>query len=168
MLPDPGPAAQAPAHIVAQGVCVDFKVGNRVNRVLHDVSLSVPKGGFASLIGPSGCGKSTLLKVLAGLLPPTAGRVSIAGLAPMEAVRQRRIGIVFQEATLLPWKNALDNVALLMEVAHAGRSKDEIRARAVDMLRLVGLEHAADKRPAQLSGGMRQRVSIARALALDP
>jgi NitT/TauT family transport system ATP-binding protein len=168
MLPDPGPAAQSPAHIVAQGVCVDFNVGNRVNRVLHDVSLSVPKGGFVSLIGPSGCGKSTLLKVLAGLLPPTAGRVSIAGVAPMEAVRQRRIGIVFQEATLLPWKNALDNVALLMEVAHANRSKDEIQARAVDMLRLVGLEHAADKRPAQLSGGMRQRVSIARALALDP
>jgi NitT/TauT family transport system ATP-binding protein len=75
---------------------------------------------------------------------------------------------VFQEATLLPWKNALDNVAMLMEVAHAGRTRDEIRQRATEMLRLVGLEHAAEKRPAQLSGGMRQRVSIARALALDP
>jgi NitT/TauT family transport system ATP-binding protein len=168
MLIDASTAAHSPAHIVAQNVCVDFNVGNRTNRVLNDVSLSVPKGGFVSLIGPSGCGKSTLLKVLAGLLPPTAGKVSVAGVAPMEAVRQRRIGIVFQEATLLPWKNALDNVALLMEVAHAGRSKDEIRSRAVDMLRLVGLEHASDKRPAQLSGGMRQRVSIARALALDP
>ena len=160
--------SQAPPHILARGVCVDFTVAGRVNRVLHDVSLSVPKGGFVSLIGPSGCGKSTLLKVLAGLLPPTAGDVSVAGVAPIEAVRQRRIGIVFQEATLLPWKNALDNVALLMEVAHAGRSADEIRQRATEMLRLVGLEHAADKRPAQLSGGMRQRVSIARALALDP
>ncbi|MDQ6621806.1 MAG: ABC transporter ATP-binding protein [Pseudomonadota bacterium] len=168
MLTNARAAAQAPAHIVAQGVCVDFRVGNQINRVLNDVSLSVPKGGFVSLIGPSGCGKSTLLKVLAGLLPPTVGKVSVGGVAPMEAVRQRRIGIVFQEPTLLPWKNALDNVALLMEVAHAGRSKDEIRARAVEMLRLVGLEHASDKRPAQLSGGMRQRVSIARALALDP
>src|SRR3982750_790966 len=161
-------APRAPAHIVARGICVDFTVAGRVNRVLQDVNLSVPKGGFVSLIGPSGCGKSTLLNVLAGLLAPTAGDVSVAGVPPTEAVRQRRIGVVFQEATLLPWKNALDNVALLMEVAHAGRTADEIRARAVDMLRLVGLEHAADKRPAQLSGGMRQRVSIARALALDP
>jgi NitT/TauT family transport system ATP-binding protein len=168
MITDLRATPQPPAHILARGVCVDFKVAGRVNRVLHDVSLSVPKGGFVSLIGPSGCGKSTLLKVLAGLLAPTAGEVSVAGVAPMEAVRQRRIGIVFQEPTLLPWKNALDNVALLMEVAHVDRSKGEIRARAIDMLRLVGLEHAADKRPAQLSGGMRQRVSIARALALDP
>jgi NitT/TauT family transport system ATP-binding protein len=161
-------ASQAPAHILARGVCVDFTVAGRVNRVLHDVSLSVPKGGFVSLIGPSGCGKSTLLKVLAGLLPPTAGEVSVAGVAPIEAVRQRRIGIVFQEATLLPWKNALDNVAMLTQVAHAGRTGSEILDRATEMLRLVGLEHAAHKRPAQLSGGMRQRVSIARALALDP
>jgi len=168
MITDLRAASQPPAHILARGVCVDFKVAGRVNRVLHDVSLSVPKGGFVSLIGPSGCGKSTLLKVLAGLLAPTAGEVSVAGVAPMDAVRQRRIGIVFQESTLLPWKNALDNVALLMEVAHVDRSKEEIRARAIDMLRLVGLEHASDKRPAQLSGGMRQRVSIARALALDP
>ena len=168
MTVDSSSPPQSPAHILARGVCVDFKVAGRVNRVLHDVSLSVPKGGFVSLIGPSGCGKSTLLKVLAGLLPPSAGEVSVAGVAPIEAVRQRRIGIVFQEATLLPWKNALDNVALLMEVARGGRTKDEIHQRATDMLRLVGLEHAVEKRPAQLSGGMRQRVSIARALALDP
>jgi len=164
----PDIAANAPAHIVARGVCVDFTVRGRTTRVLNGVNLSVPKGGFVSLIGPSGCGKSTLLKVLAGLLPPTAGDVSVAGVAPTEAVRQRRIGVVFQEATLLPWKNALDNVALLMEVAHGGRSAGETRQRAIEMLRLVGLEHAAQKRPAQLSGGMRQRVSIARALALDP
>jgi NitT/TauT family transport system ATP-binding protein len=164
----PDIAANAPAHIVARGVCVDFTVRGRTTRVLNGVNLSVPKGGFVSLIGPSGCGKSTLLKVLAGLLPPTAGDVSVAGVPPIEAVRQRRIGVVFQEATLLPWKNAHDNVALLMQVAHAGRGADEIRQRAADMLRLVGLERAADKRPAQLSGGMRQRVSIARALALDP
>ena len=162
------PSGAAQPHILARGVCVDYIVAGRVNRVLHDVSLSVPKGGFVSLIGPSGCGKSTLLKVLAGLLAPSAGEVSVAGVTPIEAVRQRRIGVVFQEATLLPWKNALDNVALLMQVAHGGRSSDEVGERAAEMLRLVGLEHAARKRPAQLSGGMRQRVSIARALALDP
>ena len=167
-MPDKPSGFSQPAHIEARGVCVDFTVAGRVNRVLHDVSLSVPKGGFVSLIGPSGCGKSTLLKVLAGLLAPTVGEVSVAGVTPIEAVRQRRIGIVFQEPTLLPWKNALDNVAMLMEVARVGRTRDEIRQRATDMLRLVGLEHAADKRPSQLSGGMRQRVSIARALALDP
>jgi len=167
-LSSPTPATQAPAHIDARNVCVDFTVAGRVTRVLNDVSLSVEKGGFVSLIGPSGCGKSTLLKVLAGLLAPTEGEVSVAGVTPIEAVRQRRIGVVFQEATLLPWKNALDNVAMLMQVAHAGRGADEIRQRASDMLRLVGLERAAQKRPAQLSGGMRQRVSIARALALDP
>src|SRR5437764_6481180 len=161
-------ASKPPPHIVARGVCVDFTVGGRMTRVLNDVSLSVPKGGFGSLIGPSGCGKSTLLKVLAGLLAPTAGDVSVAGVAPIEAVRQRRIGIVFQEATLLPWKNALDNVALLMEVAHRGRSGDEIRERAADMLRLVGLEGAAEKRPPQLSGRMGPRLPLARALALDP
>ena len=128
-------SAPAPvtAHIEARGVCVDFTVAGRTNRVLHDVDLTVPKGGFVSLIGPSGCGKSTLLKVLAGLLPPTLGTVSVAGVTPIEAVRQRRIGIVFQEPTLLPWKNALDNVAKLMEVAHVGSSREQIRQRTIDM-----------------------------------
>jgi NitT/TauT family transport system ATP-binding protein len=147
---------------------MDFDVAGRTHRVLHNVDLQVPKGGFVSLLGPSGCGKSTLLKLLAGLLAPTEGEVSVGGMTPMEAVRQRRIGIIFQEATLLPWKTALQNVEMLMEVTDKRRSKAEIRDRAREMLRLVGLEQAEDKRPAQLSGGMRQRVSIARALALDP
>ncbi len=155
-------------HIWAKGVSVDFSHAGQTNRVLHNIDMSIPRGGFVSLIGPSGCGKSTLLKVLAGLLTPAEGEVRVAGVTPEEAARQRRIGLVFQEATLMPWKNALDNVKVLMEVAYKDRSKDEITQRATDMLRLVGLEKAALKRPSQLSGGMRQRVSVARALAMDP
>jgi NitT/TauT family transport system ATP-binding protein len=157
-----------PANIVAAGIAVDFDTGAVRHRVLDGISLSVPKGGFTSLIGPSGCGKSTLLKVLAGLLPPAEGHVRVAGLEPALALRQRRIGIVFQDATLMPWKSAIDNVSLLMEVADKQSPRMAIRDRAREMLRLVGLEDAAGKRPSQLSGGMRQRVAIARALALDP
>jgi NitT/TauT family transport system ATP-binding protein len=162
------PVAGAPAHISASGISVDFYVGPVRHRVLDDITLSVPKGGFTSLIGPSGCGKSTLLKVLAGLLPLTEGHVRVAGLEPAQALLQRRIGIVFQDATLMPWKNAIDNVSLLMEIADKQSPRAAIRDRAREMLRLVGLEDAARKRPSQLSGGMRQRVAIARALALDP
>ena len=161
-------AGSSDPHISARGVAVDFTHAGQTNRVLHDVNLTIPRGGFVSLIGPSGCGKSTLLKVMAGLLTPAEGEVRVAGMAPADAARQRRIGLVFQEATLMPWKNALDNVKVLMEVAYKDRSREEITDRATEMLRLVGLEKAALKRPAQLSGGMRQRVSVARALALDP
>ena len=160
------PAAAAP-HIAVDNVSVDFRAGKTRQRVLHNVSLTVKQGGFVSLIGPSGCGKSTLLKVLSGLLAPTEGRVTVAGMTPQQAAQRRQIGLVFQEATLLPWKNALDNAGFLLDVAgqHASAAVQE---RAMEMLRVVGLEHAARKRPDQLSGGMRQRVAIARALALDP
>mgnify|MGYP000849716152 CR=1 FL=1 len=169
-MPPPSPTATSSnqAHIWAKGVSVDFSHAGQTNRVLHNIDMSIPKGGFVSLIGPSGCGKSTLLKVLAGLLQPAEGEVRVAGVSPAEAARQRRIGLVFQEATLMPWKNAIDNVKVLMEVAYKDKPKAEIAERAAEMLRLVGLEKAAEKRPSQLSGGMRQRVAIARALAMDP
>ncbi|VVE11435.1 ABC transporter ATP-binding protein [Pandoraea fibrosis] len=155
-------------YISVSGLCVDFETQGRINRVLNDIHLSVERGGFTSLVGPSGCGKSTLLKVLAGLQAPTTGRVSVGGMTPAEAVRQRRIGLVFQEAALMPWKSAFDNVCLLMELVGTLRDKDAIRTRALELLNIVGLGHAVDRKPSQLSGGMRQRVSIARALALDP
>ena len=120
----------AETHIWAKGVSVDFSHAGQTHRVLHNIDLSIARGGFVSLIGPSGCGKSTLLKVLAGLLNPAEGEVRVAGVAPAEAARQRRIGLVFQEATLMPWKNALDNVKLLMEVAYKDRSKADITERA--------------------------------------
>jgi NitT/TauT family transport system ATP-binding protein len=170
---DPIPAAAplavpAPIHIAASDLGVDFQLHGRRQRVLHDINLSVPKGSFVSLIGPSGCGKSTLLKVMAGLIPPSAGEVSVAGLAPQDAARRRMIGLVFQDATLLPWKNAVENAAFLLMTGNTSIKRDEAMERAAAMLRLVGLDGANDKMPSQLSGGMRQRVAIARALALDP
>jgi len=162
------PAQAAPAHISAKGVAVDFMLEGRRQRVLENINLSVPKGSFVSLIGPSGCGKSTLLKVLAGLIAPAAGDVSVAGVPPQQAAKARRIGLVFQDATLLPWKNALENAAFLLMTADETVRQSDAMARAAAMLRLVGLEGAERKSPSQLSGGMRQRVAIARALALDP
>jgi NitT/TauT family transport system ATP-binding protein len=157
-----------PAQVDARNIAVDFYLDGRRQRVLHDINLAVPKGSLVSLIGPSGCGKSTFLKVIAGLIAPTEGYVSIDGIAPGEAAKRRIIGLVFQDATLLPWKNAIENAAFLLMTADAAISKAEALARAGAMLRLVGLEGSERKMPSQLSGGMRQRVAIARALALDP
>jgi NitT/TauT family transport system ATP-binding protein len=157
-----------PAHICARNIGVDFELDGHSQRVLHDVDLTVPKGSFVSLIGPSGCGKSTLLKVLAGLIRPTAGSVSVGGLEPQEAARRRMIGLVFQAATLLPWKNAIENAAFLLMTADESIARADAMRRAGEMLRLVGLDGAETKMPWQLSGGMQQRVAIARALTLDP
>ena len=167
-LPTLTTADAAPASIVARGLCVDYGTGRHAVRVLSGIDLSVPKGGISALIGPSGCGKSTLLKVLAGLLAPSAGTVTVAGLAPAEAARRHMIGLVFQDATLLPWKSALHNAAFLLQVADKRITASETLDRAREMLRLVGLAGAMERRPDQLSGGMRQRVAIARALTLDP
>ena len=158
----------APPIVEAHNIAVDFYLEGRRQRVLNEIDLSVPKGSLVSLIGPSGCGKSTLLKVLAGLIIPAEGQVSVDGIAPRDAAKRRIIGLVFQDATLLPWKNAIENAAFLLMTADDGISKADALARAGAMLKLVGLEGAERKMPSQLSGGMRQRVAIARALALDP
>jgi NitT/TauT family transport system ATP-binding protein len=136
--------------------------------VIEDVNLKVPRGAIVSLIGPSGCGKSTLLKAIAGLVAPTAGTMTVGGTSPAEAARRRQVGMVLQDATLLPWKSALDNAGFLLSLAAPELGRAEIRARAKENLRLVGLEGAEDKLPRQLSGGMKQRVAIARALTLSP
>jgi NitT/TauT family transport system ATP-binding protein len=156
------------AHVDARNIAVDYYLEGRRQRVLHEINFAVPKGSLVSLIGPSGCGKSTLLKVLAGLIAPSEGRVSIDGIAPREAARRRMIGLVFQDATLLPWKNAIENAAFLLLTADDTITRTEALARGGAMLKLVGLEGSERKMPPQLSGGMRQRVAIARALALDP
>jgi NitT/TauT family transport system ATP-binding protein len=161
-------ASESRALISARAIAVDFVVHGRNQRILRGINLAVPKGSFVSLIGPSGCGKSTLLKVLAGLIPPSEGDVTVAGLAPREAAKNRMIGLVFQDATLLPWKSAIENAAFLLQTADKSISRKQATERAATMLSLVGLAGAEGKRPSQLSGGMRQRVAIARALALDP
>jgi NitT/TauT family transport system ATP-binding protein len=161
-------AATKQAHISARNIAVDYRVNGRRQRVLEGIDLAIPKGSFVSFIGPSGCGKSTLLKVLAGLVTPNEGEVTVAGLAPHEAARRRMIGLVFQDATLLPWKSALENAAFLLQTADKSITRKQAAQRAGEMLRMIGLDNAEDKRPSQLSGGMRQRVAIARALALDP
>jgi NitT/TauT family transport system ATP-binding protein len=161
-------ATVAPAHIDARNIAVDFLLEGRRQRVLNGINLAVPKGSFVSLIGPSGCGKSTLLKVLAGLITPTEGQVTVDGIPPHEAAKRRVIGLAFQDATLLPWKNALENAAFLLQSADDSLSKADSIAKAAAMLKLVDLDGVERKMPSQLSGGMRQRVAIARALALDP
>ena len=133
--------------------------------VLDQVSLTVAKGDFVSLIGPSGCGKSTLLKLLSGLSPLSSGRIAVDGMAP-EAAREI-MSFIFQDATLLPWRTVLGNVELGLELERK-TTKDQRRAKSADLLKLVGLADVANHYPRQLSGGMKMRVSIARALATRP
>ena len=128
------------------------------------VDFDVADGEFVSLVGPSGCGKSTLLQILAGILAPTRGEIMLAGRA-VRAPR-RDVGVVFQEATLLPWLTVMDNVLLPAVVHKLDRTK--FRARAEELLALVKLQGFENRYPYELSGGMQQRVSIARALLNDP
>ena len=133
---------------------------------LRAVSLTVQAGEFVSIIGPSGCGKSSLLRIVGDLVEPSAGTVRVNGKSPRQARLDRDYGIVFQTPVLYEWRSVLDNVRLPLELA--GRPRDERDERPRALLRLVGLEDFAGHHPWQLSGGMQQRVSIARALALNP
>ena len=133
---------------------------------LSDVTLDVKNGEFVSLIGPSGCGKSTLLRVIADLLPSTRGEVTVAGVSPNQARTEHRYGMAFQQAALLDWRTVRRNVELPLELS--GWDKDKRKARALELLDLVQLHDFADHRPWELSGGMQQRVAIARSLATDP
>src|SRR2546423_1864077 len=131
---------------------------------LRDISLDVAQGEFISLVGPSGCGKSTLLRIIAGLRRATSGAVIVNGIDVAKPIAN--VGMVFQAPVLLKWRTILDNVLLPAELA--GLAPTSYRQRALDLLRLVGLEDFASKRPGELSGGMQQRASICRALLLDP
>jgi NitT/TauT family transport system ATP-binding protein len=135
-------------------------------RALDRITLSVAEGSFVSLIGPSGCGKSTLLRLVADLLAPTSGVISVGGVTPKAARLARQIGFVFQDPALPEWRRVLDNVVLPLELRGVDRAAREARGR--DLLRLVGLEGFERAWPRQLSGGMRQRAAIARALSTEP
>jgi NitT/TauT family transport system ATP-binding protein len=152
--------------IVLHNVSKTFSGPSGDVRAVDHVDLSIARGEFAALIGPSGCGKSTVLRMLADLEHPTAGSVTIGGESPAEIRRRRMIGMVFQDANLLPWRTVRENIALPLEVA--GKSASGRARKIDDLLELVGLKDFPDALPWQLSGGMRQRVAIARALVLNP
>jgi NitT/TauT family transport system ATP-binding protein len=131
---------------------------------LQDIDFTVAKGGFVSILGPSGCGKSTLLTCVAGLESVSGGRIEVAGVGVSQS--PENLGIVFQRDVLLDWRTVLDNVLVVAELR--GLDGRQFRARAMELLRLFGLEKFADRYPWELSGGMRQRASICRALLVDP
>jgi len=133
---------------------------------IQDVHLEIHKGEFVSVIGSSGCGKSTLLKIMAGLMPPTTGRVVLEG-KPVVGPRPD-IGMMFQQATLLPWKTTLENVLMPIEIREGRNAAKAATGKAMDLLRLVGLGEFSDVYPGELSGGMAQRASICRMLISDP
>ena len=154
------------AVVSVRGVHKAFGAGADRTEALAAIDLEVPKGSFVSLIGPSGCGKSTLLRLIGDLTQPSAGTVEVNGKTPHRARLDRDYGIVFQSPVLYEWRTVIENVRLPLELA--GRTKAEWEERSRTLLSLVGLEEFRDHYPWQLSGGMQQRVSIARALALNP
>lgn len=164
-LTTPG-SEQRRGAIVAEGVTKTFQLQGRTFTALDSVSFTVGEGEFLSIIGPSGCGKSTLLRLIGDVTPASAGSISIHGGTPAEARRARRIGFVFQNPVLLPWRTALENVELPLVLTGVGKAERQRRAR--ELLRLVGLAGFETARPSALSGGMAGRVAIARALALEP
>ncbi len=159
------PAARQPAVEVA-GLNLVFQTADTPVTALSDINLTVNKGDFVSLIGPSGCGKTTLLRVIADLERATGGSIQVNGVSPEQARLARAYGYVFQAAALYPWRSVLRNVTLPLEIM--GLSKKEQLERAARVIELVELTGFERKFPWQLSGGMQQRVSIARALSFDP
>ena len=151
--------------ISAQSLDLTFQTNDGPVHALKDVNLNITKGDFISFIGPSGCGKTTLLRVMADLDQPTDGTITINGVSPKAARESRAYGYVFQSAGLYPWRTIGKNIRLPLEIM--GLSKSEQKERVEKVLKLVELEDFEKKFPWQLSGGMQQRASIARALAFD-
>src|SRR5262249_43582886 len=153
------------ALVAIRGVSHRFGADGAAVPALDSIDLEIPDGQFTAVVGPSGCGKSTLLSLVAGLRQPSRGTVRCDGEL-MTAPMPRKVGVIFQEANLLPWLTAIDNVAFPLK--RGGVPRAERGAAAARMLALTGLAGFEDKLPHQLSGGMKQRVSIARGLVQDP
>jgi nitrate/nitrite transport system ATP-binding protein len=155
------------AYLKLDRIDKSFKRGGTVSEVLRDVNLEIAQGEFVSIIGHSGCGKSTLLNIVAGLADTTKGVVFLDGTAVEEPGPDR--AVVFQNHSLLPWLTVYDNVRLAVDKVFGGsKSKAERHDWTLQQLELVHMGHAKDKRPGEISGGMKQRVGIARALAMQP
>lgn len=155
-------------EIKIKDLCISFpdKEGGAPITALQNINLEIKQGEFISLLGPSGCGKTTLLRTIADLQQPTSGSISVRGQTPREIRLQKKYGIVFQNPVLYDWRTVRRNVCMPMEMM--GIPKKERTARVTKMLELVGLMEFGKKYPHQLSGGMQQRVGIARALAIKP
>ena len=151
--------------VEARGLDLVFQTGDGPVQALKDVNLLINKGDFVSFIGPSGCGKTTFLRCIAALEHPTGGTLTVNGMTPEQARKSRAYGYVFQAAGLYPWRTIAGNIRLPLEIM--GFSRDEQEERVKNVLQLVDLEGFGKKFPWQLSGGMQQRASIARALAFD-
>ena len=164
----PRPTTELPragaTGIDLQGLSKTYTSGRKPVTAFTDTDLEADRGAFLSLLGPSGCGKSTILRILAGLETPTAGTALVDGMSPAELRASSHLGIAFQDSALLPWRTVRGNIRLALEVA----GKLENEPYIDDLLDLVGLRAFENAKPGQLSGGMRQRVSIARALVVKP
>ena len=153
-------------HIVIEGVDMVYESGPQRLHALDGIDLTIGRGEFVSIIGPSGCGKSTLLRIIGGLQHPTSGQVTIDGRPPRDLQRDKQLGFVFQDASLLPWRNVVENVRLPLQVNRRGEGRPT--ATAEGLVDAVGLGEFQRYYPHQLSGGMQQRVALARSLVTSP
>ncbi len=161
------PASSSDPILLVRDLSVTFPDANGGLHALSDVSFEVCPREFIAVLGPSGSGKSTLLRILAGLLKPTSGSIAFGGKEPaVSALEPPRIGMVFQQANLMPWRTVIENIELPLQLD--GENKEFARAKAQELIELVGLQGFENNWPRDLSGGMAQRVAIARALIHDP
>ena len=163
------PGQHRPSGISIRQVSQVYELGlDEPVQALQSVDLHIESGSFVSIVGPSGCGKSTLLKILADLINPTSGEVHIEGMTPNDLRLAGRIGLVFQQANLMPWLNVEKNISLMRDLVAERGIELNHALDVAELIEVVGLSGFEKKYPHQLSGGMQQRVALARALLLDP